>query len=106
MDDSTSYFVLCFPATGLDAGEWFCDSFTALRGGPAVTDCGSMKASILYRWFVGFGSLALVLAALSLTGCAFTESLRGDGFRELDDDWGKGFRPLSQPGSAAGVSPA
>jgi hypothetical protein len=41
---------------------------------------------------------------LASGGCALVDSLRGDGFRELEPDWGEGFRPLGKPGEAYGMS--
>jgi hypothetical protein len=63
-----------------------------------------MKANLLPRWVAVVTCTLLMAVPPVLTGCAWTDSLAGEGFRELEPDWGEGFRPLSKPGRSHGLS--
>ncbi|MFV1966821.1 MAG: hypothetical protein ACC628_15455 [Pirellulaceae bacterium] len=63
-----------------------------------------MQSTFLRRHLVLLTYLVMLGLPPSLAGCAWMESFRGEGFRELEPDWSEGFRPLSQPGKARGTS--
>jgi hypothetical protein len=63
-----------------------------------------MNANLLRRWLAVVTCTLLMLVPPTVTGCAWTESLAGEGFREMEPDWAEGFRPLSNPGRSHGFS--